>query len=106
MFHIVVFGILLIALLCNLIYIGIRFTWCVWKWLLMLILLPGALICMAIGGLMTLAYPLLFVAALAALITAKSVLPAALFWAGIILLAIGMLTTWYPFAGVIPIYIL
>ena len=45
-------------------------------------------------------------AVICALIAAKSVLPAALFWAGIILLAIGMLTTWYPFAGVIPIYIL
>lgn len=106
MFHIVIFDILLIALLCNLIYIGIRFTWCIWKWLLMLILLPGALICMAIGGLMTLAYPLLFVAVLAALIAAKSVLPVALFWIGIILLIIGMLATWYPFAGVTPIYIL
>lgn len=106
MIHMVVFDVLLIALLCNLIYIGIRFTWCIWKWLLMLILLPGALICMAIRGLLTFAYPLLFVAALAALIAAKSVLPAALFWIGIILLAIGMLTTWYPFDGAIPIYVL
>lgn len=106
MIHMVVFDVLLIALLCNLIYIGIRFTWCIWKWLLMLILLPGALICMAIGGLLTFAYPLLFVAALAALIAAKSVLPAVLFWIGIMLLVIGILTTWYPFAGAIPIYVL
>lgn len=106
MIHMVVFDVLLIALLCNLIYIGIRFTWCIWKWLLMLILLPGALICMAIGRLLTFAYPLLFVAALAALIAAKSVLPAVLFWIGIMLLVIGILTTWYPFAGAIPIYVL
>lgn len=97
-----IFAILLITMAINVIWVGVKLAWCIWKWLLALVLLPGTLVVMAVGGLMMLALPLLLAAGLAILIAAKPVLPEAVFWAGIVLLILGLLVVtdaWLPFSG-------
>lgn len=64
----IIFGILLIWIICKLLIFGIRLAWGVTKILCAVVLLPIILIALAYGGLFIIALPILIVIGLVLLV--------------------------------------
>ena len=66
-----IFGILMLVVFGKILIFAIKMTWGITKVIFSLILLPFTLIFLALGGLLTIAFPLLAVIGLISLFTLK-----------------------------------